>query len=62
MTFEEMERLASEDPGDRQDREAHGFTYEDDWRDASLLCRNGCGLSYPEIVAGKIRRCEGASS
>lgn len=57
LSWEEMERLASEDPDDRADREAHGFSYEDDWQDETLLCRNGCGLSYTEIVGGKIRDC-----
>lgn len=56
----ESEEIASEDQGDRADREAHGFTYDDDWTDGTLLCRNGCGLSYPKVVAGKIRQCRGA--
>ena len=38
-------------------REAHGFTYEDDWRDDSLMCRNGCGRSYPDVSSGKVREC-----
>lgn len=46
-----------EDPDDQNIREAHGFTPEDDWEDESLLCRNGCGLSYPYIAIGKVRRC-----
>jgi hypothetical protein len=57
MNYDEIERLMSEDPDDRLDREAHGFTYEDDFQDRSLMCRNGCGLSYLEIVEGKIRQC-----
>lgn len=52
-----MERLMSEDPDDRDIREAHGFTYEDDWRDRTLLCRNGCGTSYYDVISGKIRKC-----
>lgn len=59
LSWEEMERLMSEDAGDRLDREAHGFTYDDDWQDKDLFCRNGCGLSYHEIVSGKIRNCAG---
>lgn len=55
--WDEMERIASEDPDDRADREAHGFTYDDDWQDPTVLCRNGCGLPYREVVAGKIRTC-----
>ena len=62
MDFAEMEEIMSEDPGDRADRLAHGFTYEDDWQDESLLCRNGCGLPYPEVVAGKIRNCNATIS
>lgn len=57
MNFAEFERIASEDPDDRADREAHRFTYEDHWQDLSILCRNGCGLTYEEVVAGKIRIC-----
>lgn len=57
MNFREIEEIMSEDQDDRADRIAHGFTYEDQWQDKSLLCRNGCGLSYYEIVAGKIRQC-----
>ena len=57
MDFAEIERIAGEDPDDRDIREAHGFTYEDDWQDESLLCRNGCGLSYPDVSSGKIREC-----
>ena len=55
--FARIEALASEDPDDREDRLAHGFTLDDDWQDATLLCRNGCGLSYPDVVSGKIRDC-----
>jgi hypothetical protein len=61
MSFAEIDRLMGEDPDDRAIREAHGFTYEDDWQDRSLLCRNGCGLSYPDISSGKIRRCSAGS-
>ena len=57
LSFEEIDRLMGEDPDDRAIREAHGFTCEDDWQDESLLCRNGCGLSYPHISSGKIRVC-----
>lgn len=54
---EEFELLLSEDPDDRAIREAHGFSYEDGWQDPELLCRNGCGLPYGEVVAGKVRIC-----
>lgn len=52
MTF------TGEDPDDRLDREAHGFSPEDDYLDGTLLCRNGCGLSYLYIVEGKVRLCQ----
>jgi len=48
-----------EEPDDRLDRLAHGFTRDDDWQDDSVLCRNGCGLPYSEVVAGKVRKCLG---
>lgn len=57
LTFAEIERLASEDPDDRGCREAHGIPYEADWRNPSEVCRNGCGLSYNDIVCGKVRVC-----
>ena len=50
------DRDGAEDYDDRADREAHGFTYEDTWT-AAVLCRNGCGLTYSEVVAGKVRYC-----
>ena len=53
----EIERLMSEDPDDRAIREAHGFTYDDDYEDRALLCRNGCGLPYLDIAVAKIRLC-----
>ena len=59
LSWEEIERLAGEDPGDRAIREAHGFSYEDDFEDRALLCRNGCGETYFDIAAGKIRECRG---
>lgn len=62
VDFEEIDRLMGEDPDDRAIREAHGFTYEDDWQDESLLCRNGCGLSYPDISSRKIRECSAAGN
>jgi hypothetical protein len=46
-----------EDGDDLAIREAHGFAYEDDYRDRTLLCRNGCGVTYYEIAIGKIREC-----
>jgi hypothetical protein len=49
-----------EEPDDRLDRLAHGFTRDDDWQDDSVLCRNGCGLPYGEVVAGKVRKCRGS--
>lgn len=57
LSFEEFERLMSEDPDDRDIREAHGFTYDDDYRDRTLLCRNGCGLSYWDVAVNKVREC-----
>lgn len=57
LTFEEIDRLMGEDPDDRAIREAHGFGYEDDWQDRSLLCRNGCGATYYDIAARKMRQC-----
>jgi hypothetical protein len=57
LSFEEIDRLMGEDPDDRAIREAHGFSYEDDFEDRSLLCRNGCGLTYFDIASGKIRKC-----
>jgi hypothetical protein len=62
LTHFEIERLMSEDPDDRAIREAHGFTYDDDWQDETLLCRNGCGWPYPEIAIAKMRKCYGPSS
>ncbi|MFJ1539213.1 hypothetical protein ACIODS_11790 [Micromonospora chalcea] len=59
LTFAEIEELAAEDPDDRQVRLAHGFYRADDWQDGGRLCRNGCGLPYSEVVAGKVRRCLG---
>jgi hypothetical protein len=55
--YARIEELASEDPDDREDRLAHGFTLDDDWRDAALVCRNGCGTTYEDVVTGKMRRC-----
>jgi hypothetical protein len=52
-----IEELASEDPDDRACRLAHGFTVDDDWRDTTLVCRNGCGATYEDVVAGKMRKC-----
>lgn len=51
------EMLEGEDPDDRAIREAHGFGYEDDYEDRSLLCRNGCGRTYFDIATGKAREC-----
>jgi hypothetical protein len=62
LSWEEIERIAGEDPDDRAIREAHAFTYDDNWQDESLLCRNGCGLSYPAISGGKIRECSAAGN
>jgi len=59
LTWQEIEELAAEDPDDRRIRLAHGFTGADDWRDRTLLCRNGCGLPYEEVVVGKVRKCLG---
>ena len=51
------EMVAGEDPDDRAIREAHGFSYDDDYDDRALLCRNGCGETYFNIATGKIREC-----
>lgn len=59
LSWAEIDRLMGEDPDDRAIREAHGFTFEDDYRDRSLLCRNGCGRTYPDVASGKIRECRG---
>jgi hypothetical protein len=50
-----------EDPDDKAIREAHGLTAADTWEDETVYCRNGCGLSYSEIVGGKIRECRAGS-
>lgn len=52
-----VEMLEGEDPDDRAIREAHGFGYRVPDYDDGELCRNGCGASYGEISAGKIREC-----
>jgi hypothetical protein len=57
LNQQEIERLMSEDPDDRAIREAHGFSYEDDYQDRTLLCRNGCGETYFDISGGKMREC-----
>ena len=59
LTRAEIEEIAAEDPDDRQIRLAHGFYRDDHWQNGALLCRNGCGLPYSEVVAGKVRRCLG---
>lgn len=59
LTHKEIEQVMSEDPDDRAIREAHGFTYDDDFEDRSLLCRNGCGETYYEIAVCKMRKCPG---
>lgn len=53
------EMLEGEDPDDRAIREAHGIGYDEPFD--GTVCRNGCGLSYAEISAGKIRECRGKS-
>jgi hypothetical protein len=60
LSWDEIDRLMSEDPDDRAIREAHGFSYEDDFEDRTLLCRNGCGATYFDIAVGKIRECSSA--
>ena len=52
--------LEGEDPDDRAIREAHGIGYTDPLE--GTVCRNGCGLSYGDISAGKIRECEARDS
>ena len=54
LTLAEIEEIASEDPGDREDRLAHGFGRDDPYDSA---CPHGCGLTYDEVVSGKIRSC-----
>ena len=49
------EMLEGEDPDDRAIREAHGIGYTDPLE--GTMCRNGCGLAYEDISAGKIREC-----
>lgn len=59
--WREIEEIACEDPDDRQIRLAHGFSFkDDDLEDPSLVCRNGCGLSYNDIIGCKIRICRAA--
>lgn len=53
------EMLEGEDPDDRAIREAHGIGYTDPLE--GTVCRNGCGLTYEEISAGKVRECEARS-
>ena len=50
------EMLEGEDPDDRAIREAHGIGYTEPVE--GTVCRNGCGLAYEDISAGKIRECE----
>jgi hypothetical protein len=57
LSWDEIERLMAEDPDDRAIREAHGFSYEDDYEDRTLLCRKGCGETYFDVAVGKIREC-----
>lgn len=57
LSFAEIDELMGEDPDDRTIREAHGFGYDDDFMDRSLLCRNGCGSTYYDVAIGKIREC-----
>lgn len=57
LSWEQIEEIAGEDPDDRAIRIAHGFSPQDDWQDDTLLCRNGCGISYEYISAHKIREC-----
>jgi hypothetical protein len=52
------EMLEGEDPDDRAIREAHGIGYTDPI--GGTACRNGCGLAYSDISAGKIRECTAA--
>jgi hypothetical protein len=49
------EMLEGEDPDDRAIREAHGIGYAAPLE--GTVCRNGCGLAYEDISAGKIREC-----
>lgn len=49
--------LEGEDPDDRAIREAHGIGYREPYS-ADVKCRNGCGLSYAELSASKVRKCE----
>lgn len=58
--IEWCEMLEGEDPDDRAIREAHGIGYREP-HTADVKCRNGCGLSYVELSAGKVRECEAVS-
>jgi hypothetical protein len=60
LSWAEIDRLMGEDPDDRAIREAHGFGYDDDFKDRSLLCRNGCGETYYDIAVRKRRECPSA--
>jgi len=57
MTLGEwIDMLTGEDPDDRQIREAHGIGFRVPCA-PGVMCRNGCGLDYPDIASGKIRNC-----
>jgi hypothetical protein len=56
-----IDEVCAEDPGDRADRLAHGFSFDDDIDDPSVVCRNGCGLTYEVVIAGKIELCQSQS-
>ena len=59
LSWAEIDCLMGEDPDDRAIAEAHGFSYEEDFEDRSLICRNGCGASYFDAAVRKIRECNG---
>lgn len=50
-----FEIIITRDPEDHAIDVAHGFPAGHN--DYDELCRNGCGLPYGEIVAGKAMRC-----
>lgn len=51
------EAVVSSDAQDREIDTAHGFGPLDPYR-PEALCRNGCGLTHGDIVAGKILLCQ----
>ena len=61
MSWDEIERLASEDPDDRADREAHGFSYEDDWQDENALVPQRMRAELPGDRRGNTATAKGGN-